>query len=114
MWRSTSIFIQISILFAIAFASFLAVSLFYVKVQPGIESIKQYNIIVAAIGKMRQYNASMEGIKSFLEEENFYEVPITEYMQERIAQEPAPHPGSFSVSVIQDGNGIFIALRTMD
>lgn len=114
MWRSTSIFIQISILFAIAFASFLAVSLFYVKVQPGIESIKQYNIIVAAIGKMRQYNASMEGIKRFLEEENFYEVPITEYMQERIAQEPAPHPGSFSVSVIQDGNDIFIALRTMD
>lgn len=114
MWRSTSIFIQISILFAIAFASFLAVSLFYVKVQPGLESIKQYNIIVAAIGKMRQYNASMEGIKSFLEEENFYEVPITEHMREKIAQEPTPHPGSFSVSVIQEGNDIFIALRTMD
>ena len=65
--------------------SFLAVY-FLCQGEPGIESIKQYNIIVAAIGKMRQYNASMEGIKSFLEEENFYEVPITEYMQERIAQ----------------------------
>ncbi|MCI5786304.1 ArsS family sensor histidine kinase [Helicobacter trogontum] len=114
MWRSTSIFIQISILFAIAFASFLAVALFYVKVQPRIESIKQYNIIVAAIGKIRQYNASMESIKNFLEEENFYEVPITDYIQEQIKQEPAPHPGSFSVSVIQDGNDIFIVLRTMD
>lgn len=112
MWRSTSIFIQISILFAIAFASFLAVSLFYVKIQPGLESIKQYNVIVGAIGKMRQYNASMEGIRSFLEEENFYEVPITDSIREKMDQEPPPHAGSFSVSVIQDGNDIFIALRT--
>lgn len=112
MWRSTSIFIQISILFAIAFASFLAVSLFYVKIQPGLESIKQYNVIVGAIGKMRQYNASMEGIRSFLEEENFYEVPITDSIRDKMNQEPPPHAGSFSVSVIQDGNDIFIVLRT--
>lgn len=112
MWRSTSIFIQISILFAIAFASFLSVSLFYVKIQPGLESIKQYNAIVGAIGKMRQYNASTEGIRSFLEEENFYEVPITDSIREKINQEPPPNEGSFSVSVIQDGKDIFIALRT--
>ncbi len=113
MWRSTSLFIQISILFAFAFASFLAVALFYVKIQPGLESIKQYNVIVGAIGKMRQYHASMDGIRSFLEEENFREVPITDSIREKIKDEQPPHAGSFSVSIIQDGNDIFIALRTM-
>lgn len=114
MWRSTSIFIQISILFAIAFASFLVVSLFYVKIQPRLESVKQYNAIVAAIGKMRQYNASVKNIRDFLEEENFHEVPITDFIKNKMEQEPKPSIGGFNVSIIQNDNDIFIVLRTQN
>ncbi len=113
MWRSTSIFIQISILFAFAFTSFLAVALLYVKIQPGLESIKQYNVIVGAIGKMRHYNASMSDIKAFLEEENFHEVKLTDSIKNKISEDlQTPHAGSFNVNVIQDGNKIFITLHT--
>lgn len=113
MWRSTSIFFQINLLFIFAFISFLAVAIFYVKIQPGLESIKQYNVIVGAIGRMKQFNASMIEIRAFLEEENFHEVHITESMKKKIiANTPTPKLGSFNINVIQDGNDILITLRT--
>ncbi len=113
MWRSTSIFFQISLLFTFAFISFLAIAIFYIKIQPSLESIKQYNILVNAIGKMKQFNANLQEIRSFLEEENFHEVSVTESWKNKfVTDSQIPKSGSFNINVIQDGNDIFITLRT--
>ncbi|RDU66376.1 sensor histidine kinase [Helicobacter didelphidarum] len=113
MWRSTSIFFQISLLFACALISFLAVAFFYGKIQPSLESIRQYNTIVSAISKMRQFNASLNDIRWFLEEENFHELDLTEEEKARfISNTQIPKIGGFNISVIQEDDNIFIALRT--
>ena len=113
MWRRTSIFFQISLLFTFAFISFLAIAIFYIKIQPSLESIKQYNILVNAIGKMKQFNANLQEIRSFLEEENFHEVSVTESWKNKfVTDSQIPKSGSFNINVIQDGNDIFITLRT--
>ena len=113
MWRKTSIFFQISLLFSFAFISFLAISLFYAKIQPSFEGIKQYNTIVSAIGKMRQFNASLKDIMSFLEEENFTLVRLDSSMRAKFLKEvKAPKNDGFNIGITQEDDDIYITLRT--
>ena len=113
MWRSNSIFFQITTLFLFAFISCLVFALFFTKIQPSIESIRQYNVIVNAIGKMRQFNVSLSEIRSFLEEESFHEVSARqEWLDKYAASIPSPTMSGLNINIIQDGNDIFIVLRT--
>ncbi|WP_181882234.1 ArsS family sensor histidine kinase [Helicobacter aurati] len=113
MWRTSSILFQVSILFAFAFASFLTISLFYVKIQLDLESITQYNNIVNAIGKMKQFNASMNEIKWYLEEQGFHEITPNESFKKKIMESnQEPMLGSLNVNITQEGSNIFITLQT--
>lgn len=113
MWKNTSIFFQITLLFTFAFISFLVISLFYARVQPSLDSIKQYNTLVSAIGRMRQFNASLQDIRNFLEEENFHEVELTKDTKAKLLEDTkAPKVGAFNIGITQESDDIYITLRT--
>lgn len=111
--RRSSILFQVGILFAFAFASFLAVSIFYVKIQLDLESIAQYNSIVNSIGKMKQFNANINEIRSFLEEQGFREIMPSESFKNKIIESSQkPIPGSLNINITQENKNIFITLHT--
>ncbi|RDU60064.1 sensor histidine kinase [Helicobacter sp. MIT 14-3879] len=114
MWRTSSILFQVNILFAFAFTSFLAVSLFYIKIQLDSESVMRYNTTVKIVGKMRRFNASIEDIRSYLEEQGFYEIiPNEEFKKKILESNQGPSSDSLHVDIVQEHNDIFIVLRTI-
>ena len=113
MFRTSSILFRVNLLFIFAVLSFLSASLFYVKMQLDQESVNQYNAIVSTIGKMRQFNVSMKEIRGYLEEQGFHEIEPSQELRRKILESDSePSLGDFNVHIFQNGNDIFIALRT--
>lgn len=114
--RTKSIFFSITLLFVLALSGFVAVCVYYIKTEPELQSLRQYNSILRAVDSMIVHRISLDDVKKYLKILDFMEIEGEEkdLIASLIPRDINPPPGSANISVERFKNNVFIYIKTHD
>lgn len=114
--KRKSIFFSITLLFGLSFIFFIGVCFYYIKTEPELQSLRQYNSILRAVDSMIIHRISLEDVKKYLKILDFTEISGEEKIAIKalIPNNINPPPGSANISVERFKNNVFIYIKTHD